>query len=116
MKLLSLMRCALSLIVLLGVTAALAGCAVGRNELTGGVVFGADLGTLAENTNQLAAGAVSDLSGLLPPPFGQLATLGGALLLGHFQGTRKGWDEREAAASIQQPLAGIVPGPPEAKA
>ena len=80
------------------------GCALGRNELDGDVVFGVGLGRFAENANQAAAGAIEDLDGLLPPPFGKIASLGGLLLLGHMQGTRKGWDEREAAASVQTPL------------
>lgn len=47
------------------------GCAVGRNPLTGGIVFGADLGRLAENTNQVVAQAVDQFL----PGLGTLASI-----------------------------------------
>lgn len=49
----------------------LCGCAVGRNPLTGGIVFGADLGILAENANQAVGQAVDKLL----PGLGTLAAI-----------------------------------------
>lgn len=106
-----MLKMALMIAVLIACAVYLSGCAVGRNELNGDIVAGIGLGRLTENTNQLAAGAVSDLSSVLPPPFGQLVTLGGSLLLGHMAGSRKGWDEREKAAGTQQPLPTPAPSP-----
>lgn len=87
-------------LLLLAVAMLLTGCAVGRNELTGEVVLGFGAGRLVETAGQ----AVASLGSLLPPPFGQLGILGGALLMGHQTGRNRGWDEREKAATVQTPL------------
>lgn len=47
----------------------LSGCAFGRNELTGEIVGGIELGRLADTTNS----ALSAAGEMLPPPWGSVA-------------------------------------------
>lgn len=102
----------------------LCGCAVGRNPLTGGVVFGADLGRLAENTNQAVAAAVEQylpglgtLAGIAVPGLGGIATLAVGWARAHAKAgaataRKEGEDAGWAAAHGTAPDPGSTAGDP----
>lgn len=75
---------------------ALAGCAVGRDQLSGDIVLGFKAGRLVETANQAGFAAAEAAGTLLGGgPLGQLAGFGLTAALGHFAGRNRGWDERE---------------------
>lgn len=82
----------------------LSGCAFGRNELTGEIVGGIELGRLADTTNS----ALSAAGSMLPPPWGGIAEFAlpaiaaGGLIHGRSRSTAKresdaAYDEGKAA-------------------
>lgn len=82
----------------------LTGCAFGRNELTGEIVGGIELGRLADTTNS----AISQAAEFLPAPYGKIAEFAlpaiaaGGLLHGRGRSTAKkesdaAYDEGKAA-------------------
>lgn len=114
----------IALTALCGTMFCLSGCAVGRTN-TGGIVFGPELGVLADSINE-AAGSLVDAGltalGIGIPGVGTLAAMGIGWARSHAQaravaarkeGEDHGWDARERAAGTQQPLspAGAAPVP-----
>lgn len=83
----------------------LSGCAVGKTQ-SGQIVLGIEAGQLAETTTE----AASMLAGLLPPPFGTIATGAVALLAGWGTERRarsqsdKAWDESQRQAERAEAL------------
>jgi len=69
----------IGVLALAGVFLFVPGCSVGRNAGTGGIVWGVDMGVLAENTNQVVAQAVNQylpglgtLAGIVVPGVGAM--------------------------------------------
>ena len=96
---------------------ALGGCAVAVDSLTGQVVFGWDMGEVAETVEQVAVEAGGAVLGGLGVPAaiaGPVALLGGILFrvtkkAALLEGNAQGWDEREKAGAAQQPLPNAPP-------
>lgn len=93
------------------------GCGVGRGA-DGSIVVGTKVGELVETTNQAVAKVVEQYL----PGFGTVAAAFGIPLVGavagwarsatkhaEIKGKEQGWDEREAAGTVQQPLGNGVP-------
>lgn len=108
----------------------IAGCAVGRNELTGAIVLGFEAGRLVETANQAVATGTEGVLGMLGLGAGPAGAIGvlAAKLYGDKEkargdaraaealreGEMRGWNEREAAATVQLPIpppAPVVPPP-----
>jgi len=93
----------------------LSACAVGRGP-DGSAVIGFSTAALPETGGE----AIAAIGGLLPPPWGQLAAIGGALLgggvLGQRRGERAGWDEAESARRATERDRALAALPPDTAA
>lgn len=90
----------------------LLGCAVGRNEATGGIVLGVEAGKLVETAPQAIAGLVD----LIVPGAGTAVGAIGLAIGAHYRSKRKGerdgWDEAEESMVYQPVGAPVVRGAP----